>query len=60
MIKPEKLESLRTCGKIQDTGRISIPKLWRTEMKWEDGNQIMLERYKGKIIIENLTATWRK
>ena len=57
-LEPEKLGSLRAFGIIQDSGRISIPKPWREDMKWEDGDQIMIERYKGKILIENLTAKW--
>jgi len=56
--EPEKLDSLRAFGIIQDNGRVSIPKEWRTDMKWEDGDQIMLERYKDQVLIENLTSKW--
>ena len=40
--------------KIQENGRISIPLRFREFLGWQDGDQIMVEVYKGRILIENL------
>lgn len=60
-MEPKLKGSPREFGKIQDHGRISIPKRFRDALNWIDGDQIMLYVHsKDKILIENLASKWRE
>jgi len=55
-----KIEGLpREYQRIQTNGRFSIPKRFKDAYGWKDGDQIMVEAHKGRLIIENITAKWR-
>jgi len=47
-------------GRIQDNGRVSLPKEWRDELNWIDGDQVCFHFNNGRITVENLEAKWRK
>lgn len=51
----------RRFGKIQDSGRISIPKPFRESLDWREDDQVMIEIHRDRyILVENLSAKWRK
>ena len=49
----------RTYSKIQRQRRIAIPKRLMEMLGWKIDDQVMVEVYKGKLIVENLSMTIR-
>lgn len=47
----------RAFGKIQKLRRIAIPQHLLDLLGWKVSDQIMIEAYKGKLVIENLDNT---
>ena len=47
----------RTYSKIQQQRRIAIPKHLMETLGWEIDDQLIVEAYQGKIIVENLSKT---
>ena len=47
----------RAYGKIQKGRRIAIPKDLLKMLGWEIDDQVVVEVYRGKLIVENLTKT---
>ena len=47
----------RSFSKIQKGRRIAIPEDLMTLIQWEIGDRILVESYKGKLIVENLSKT---
>jgi len=47
----------RVYGKIHQERRIAIPKHILELLGWKIGDQIIVEAYQGKLIVENLSKT---
>lgn len=47
----------RAYGRIQRQRRIAIPKHIMEMLGWEIDDQVLVEVYQGKLIVENLTKT---
>lgn len=47
----------RAFSKIQKLRRVPIQKELMDLLGWEEGDNVMVEAYKGRIIIENLDRT---
>ena len=47
----------RAYGKIQKGRRIAIPDSLMNQLGWEVEDQVLVEAYKGKLIVENLSRT---
>lgn len=49
----------RIFGKIQKKGRIAITSSLLKRLGWEIGDQVLIEAYQGKLIVENLKRSIR-
>ena len=47
----------RAYGKIQKGRRIAVPQDLLKMLGWEIDDQVVVEVYRGKLIVENLTKT---
>lgn len=47
----------RAYGKIQALRRVAIPPQLMEALGWKIGDEVLIEAYKGKLIIENLSRT---
>ncbi|MBA7658156.1 hypothetical protein ES703_66104 [subsurface metagenome] len=48
-------QPLRDFSILQKLHRIGLKKAFVKELGWEVGDQLLLEVYKGRLIVENLT-----
>lgn len=47
----------RQFGKIQKGRRIAVPETLMNLLGWEMGDQVLVEAYRGKLIVENLSRS---
>ena len=48
-------QPLRDFTTLQKAFRIALNKDFREELKWEEGDNLLIEVYKGRLLVENLT-----
>lgn len=49
-------ESVREFSHIHSGFRIVIPRRMREALGWRLGDQVLLEAYKGRLVVENLSS----